>query len=58
MAELLTGKLLDRRLPGISLHTVPHAQLQVEHEIVAAVPLVDGLAQLCGSLRIQEGVSF
>ena len=57
MAEVFRDQILDGRLLGIGLHAVPHAQLQVEHEVVAAVPLVDGLAKLCGSLCVKEAVS-
>ena len=55
LAEVRLLERLERRLARDGLHAVPDAQLQVEHEVVAAVPLVDGLPQPVRVLRVVAG---
>lgn len=41
--EKPTGNGLEYGLTSIPADTPPYAQLQVQHEIIRAVPFVDGL---------------
>ena len=54
MSEVLRYELFDGRLLCIGLHAVPDAQLYIQHDIIAAVPFIDGFPKLCGGLHAQK----